>query len=132
MPQFVVTFEDAGFTDTAALEGCTLDEAEIAEFNAKHETSELFPDDVLGVFGAYIVSDDNQGTSDIKMFVSVKLKLAAKNEHAAWDFRPPTALLELITETLVAKAGKGSLDMEDSWEVLETETLEDALASVAN
>jgi hypothetical protein len=119
--RFQVTFEDVGFTDDQALKDASLSQDEVAKFNQKAKQAKLFKRPVLELLGAHFAEDDEQGKSDIKVFLSVDLLLDTSFIEHAENAAPPTAVLTEVQDALLKKAKK-PVDLQGNWEnVMATE-----------
>lgn len=120
--QFKVSFEATGFTDDKALVGQSFSEQEALGFTEVSLAQGTLPKGVAAVIGGYVTDDDEQGDSDIHVFVHIDLLVDADSEDQAERMAPPVDLLTKISDLMT---GEFSLDLEsNSWEVTEVDRME--------
>lgn len=120
--QFKVIFEATGFTNDKGLIGQEFGEHEARGFTEVSLAQGTLPEDVRAVIGGYITDDDNQGDSDIHVFVHIDLLIEADSEDQAESMVPPANLLTKISDLM---SGEFALDLEsNSWEVTEVNQIE--------
>jgi len=117
MPLFDVTFEDVGFLTKEELSELELSESELAGFTATSIEEGTFPEGVVGVMKASWSPDDSvheggkDEEGDIKVFVSITLRVEAEDEDEADYMDAPVGLLTKVTDMLSTE-----IDLEGNWE----------------
>lgn len=120
---FKVTFEASGLTNSKELVGQECSGYEAQGFTEVALAESAFPKNVLAVLGGHITDDDNQGATDIHVFVCVDLLLEVDSENAAKRMVPPFDILNKISDLM-----SGSMDLHleaNSWEVTQVEGSQD-------
>lgn len=117
---FKVSYEATGFTNNGKLVGRALDEPQTAQLNAA-----TLPANVISVIGGYITDDDDQGKTDIHLFVHVDILVEANSEEEADAMEPPSEFLGQIADLM---SGGKDLDLDvHSWETTEVDEHESDL-----
>jgi len=117
MPLFDVTFEDVGFLTDESLSELELSESECGGFTDTSLAEGTFPKGVVGLVKASWSPDDSvykggkDEEGDIKVFVSITLRVEAEDESEADYMTPPEGLLTRITDMLGTEIG-----LEGNWE----------------
>lgn len=120
--QFKVTFEATGFTNSQHLTEQQFTEHEAKGFTEISLAEGTFPKNVLAALGGRISEDDEQGKSDIHVFVCVDLLVEAESYDKAERMTPPEDLLTKISDLM---SNGFDLDLEPhSWEVTQITELE--------
>jgi hypothetical protein len=127
--KFKVTFEATGFTNSKGLADQELTEQEALGFTEVSLAEGTFPGGVVALTGGRISEDDDQGESDIHVFVCVDLLVEAETEEEARRLAPP---LDLLTRVSDLMSEGFDLDLErDSWEAVSAEAETPAFAAEA-
>ena len=117
--KFKATFEASGFTNQKDLVDQKCTEEQARDFTEASRYDGTFPKNVLAVLGGHITDDDNQGESNIHVFVCVDLLIDVESEDLAERMKPPEDLLAKIADLMSTDF---ELDLEaHSWEVTEVQ-----------
>lgn len=123
MNRYNVRFEATGFTNDHVIASKVCSEMEADGFTDTMRAENELPAGVVRVVGGYITEDDNQGDSDIHVFISVTLIIKAESEAAAESRPIPIYLLNDIADIMGSSISEqGRLDVErDSLEIMDVD-----------
>lgn len=131
MPFFDVTYEAIGYTTNPSIIDNELSGEDARGFTDQLRAEGGLPAGIEDVLRGYITVDDEQeGTREKKLFVSVTIRVTAANAEAAEANETPARLLTPIADMMGTCDNEVVLDLEaNSWEVMDVE--EHVIAQVA-
>lgn len=131
MPFFDVTYEAIGYTTNPSIIDNELSGEDVRGFTDQLRAEGGLPAGIEDVLRGYITVDDEQeGTREKKLFVSVTIRVTAANAEAAEANETPARLLTPIADMMGTCDKEVVLDLEaNSWEVMDVE--EHVIAQVA-
>lgn len=118
MNLYDVRIENIGFLNGGPTDAA-LSKTDVTRLNRDAQEKGLFPPGVIRVVSGELSEDDGQADTNIKVFISVVLRVEATSAQDAENIDPPECLLDLASDAI-----DDTLEREAQWEVLDSEPVQ--------